>query len=120
MNGQLFSEKEKKEARKNGFILGGKTGAGKSTLLNAIIGQEIAIVKKDSSSVTQETTVYYYKLKSGKMITILDTPGLMDTNSIKDPNVDNIHLDEIRKKVFEENVQVKGIIFSSEFSKREI
>ena len=115
MKGQIFSDKEKREARKNGFILGGKTGAGKSTLLNAIIGQEIAIVKKDSSSVTQETTVYYYKLKSGKMITILDTPGLMDTNSIKDPNVDNIHLDEIRKKVFEENVQVKGIIFLVNF-----
>ena len=115
MKVQNFSEKEKAEARKNGFILGGKTGAGKSTLLNAIMGEEVAIVKKDSYSVTQETSVYYYKLKNGKMISILDTPGLMDTNLIKDPNVDNIHLAEIREKVFKENIQVKGIIFLVNF-----
>ena len=110
-----FSDKEKEEGRKNGFILGGKTGAGKSTLINAIFGEEVAIARQDSSSVTKETSVYYYRLKSGKMITILDTPGLMDTNSIKDPNIDNVHLSEIQEKVYKENIQVKGIIFLVNF-----
>lgn len=115
MKSKNFSKKEKIEARQNGFILGGKTGAGKSTLLNAIMGEEVAIVKKESYSVTKETTIYYYKLKSGKMITILDTPGLMDTDLIKNPNADNIHLAEIRQKVFKEKIQVKGIIFLVNF-----
>ena len=111
----LFSDKEKEEGRKNGFILGGKTGAGKSTLLNALLGEEVAEARKDSFSVTTETSVYYYRLKSGKMITILDTPGLSDTNKNKDPNIDNIHLEKIQEKVFKENIQVKGIIFLVNF-----
>ncbi len=111
----LFSDKEKEEGRKNGFILGGKTGTGKSTLINAMMGEEVAEARKDSFSVTTKTAVYYYRLKSGKMITILDTPGLMDTNTSKDPNIDNIHLREIQEKVYKENIQVKGIIFLVNF-----
>lgn len=115
MNGENFSNMEKIKAKENGFILGGKTGAGKSTLLNAIIGRELAIVKKDSDSVTQETTVYYYKLENGKMITILDTPGLMDPKALKNPNIDNVHLTKITEKIQEENIKIKGIIFLVNF-----
>lgn len=115
MNGENFSDMEKKKAKENGFILGGKTGAGKSTLLNAIIGRELAEVKKDSDSVTQETTVYYYKLENGKMITILDTPGLMDPKALKNPNIDNVHLSKITEKIQEENIKIKGIIFLVNF-----
>ena len=115
MNGDQFSDWEKEEARKNGFILGGKTGTGKSTLLNALIGRDIAEVKKGADSVTQETTVYFYKLKNGKMIAILDTPGLMDPKYLDNPNIDNIHLNEIRKKINEEKIQIKGIIFLVNF-----
>ena len=115
MNGDQFSDLEKDQARKNGFILGGKTGSGKSTLLNAIIGRDIAEVKKGADSVTQETTVYFYKLKNGKMITILDTPGLMDPKYLDNPNIDNIHLREIREKISAEKIQIKGIIFLVNF-----
>jgi GTPase Era involved in 16S rRNA processing len=95
--------------------LGGKTGAGKSTLLNAIIDRELAEVKKSADSVTQETTVYYYKLKNGKMITILDTPGLMDPKALNDPNIDNVHLTKITEIIQEENIKIKGIIFLVNF-----
>lgn len=115
MNGDQFSDLEKDQARKNGFILGGKTGSGKSTLLNALIGRDIAEVKKGADSVTQETTVYFYKLKNGKMITILDTPGLMDPKYLDNPNIDNIHLKEIRDKISGEKIEIKGIIFLVNF-----
>ena len=115
MNGDQFSDLEKDQARKNGFILGGKTGSGKSTLLNALIGRDIAEVKKGADSVTQETTVYFYKLKNGKMITILDTPGLMDPKYLDNPNIDNIHLKEIREKISDEKIEIKGIIFLVNF-----
>ena len=115
MNGDQFSDLEKDEARKNGFILGGKTGSGKSTLLNAIIGRDMALVKKGADSVTQDTTAYFYKLKNGKMITILDTPGLMDPKYLDNPNIDNIHLREIREKISAEKIQIKGIIFLVNF-----
>jgi GTPase Era involved in 16S rRNA processing len=115
MNGEHFSEMEKKKAKENGFILGGKTGAGKSTLLNAIIDRELAEVRKSADSVTQETTVYYYKLKNGKMITILDTPGLMDPKALNDPNIDNVHLTEITEIIQDENIKIKGIIFLVNF-----
>ncbi len=115
MNGEHFSDMEKKKGKENGFILGGKTGAGKSTLLNALIGNELAIVKKSADSVTQETTAYYYKLENGKMITILDTPGLMDPKALKDPNIDNVHLTKITETIQKENIKIKGIIFLVNF-----
>jgi len=115
MNGEYFSDMEKKKAKENGFILGGKTGSGKSTLLNTIIGKNLAEVKKDADSVTQETTAYYYKLENGKMITILDTPGLMDPKALKDQNIDNVHLSKITETIKNENINIKGIIFLVNF-----
>lgn len=115
MNGEYFSDMEKKKAKENGFILGGKTGSGKSTLLNVILGRELAEVKKDADSVTQETTAYYYKLENGKMITILDTPGLMDPKALQDPNIDNVHLSKITETIQNENIKIKGIIFLVNF-----
>lgn len=115
MNGELYSENEKEEARKNGFILGGKTGAGKSTLLNALLGKDIAVVLKTSDSVTTKTEAYFYKLSNGKMITILDTPGLMDPKALNNPKLDNVHLDGIKKKICDERIEIKGIIFLVNF-----
>ncbi len=115
MNKENFSDLEKAQARKNGFILCGKTGTGKSTLLNAILGEEIAIVKKSAESVTQKTTVYYYKLRNDKMISILDTPGLMDPKALNNPNIDNVHLEDIRDTIRAEKIEIKGIIFLVNF-----
>ena len=42
------------EARKNGFLLFGKTGSGKTTLLNAIYGKEVGIARRDALTVTKQ------------------------------------------------------------------
>ena len=102
-----FSSSEKQEARKNGFILLGKTGVGKSTLLNVIIDKEIAETKNSSSLNTKNTSVYYHKLKNGKMVAILDTPGLSDLP----PDIKNLYLKEIIQTIQDENIEIKGIFF---------
>ena len=110
-----FTEIEKKEARKNGFIFVGKTGAGKSTLINVLLGEEKCKVERSADRVTTDTTTYYHKLKSGKMITVLDTPGLCDPNKINNENTDNIHLKGIKDVIMKESIQIKGIIFLINF-----
>ena len=116
MNGEDFTKKEQEEALKNGFLLAGKTGAGKSTLLNVLLNKEIAKVKRSSKAVTSKVAFYYYKLqKNNKMITIIDSPGLEDTNKIIDKNIDNVHLDEIKNVVSQNHIQLKGILFLVNF-----
>lgn len=116
MNGEDFTEKEKEEALKNGFLLAGKTGAGKSTLLNVLLNKEIAEVKRSLKAVTSKVAFYYYKLqKNNKMITIIDSPGLEDTSKIIDKNIDNVHLDEIKNVVSQNHIQLKGILFLVNF-----
>lgn len=92
-----LTENEKKKARRNGFILTGLTGAGKTTLLNVLLGDDIGKVKKSSKSVTQESTVYYYKDCNGNYFSIIDTPGLFDTSN--DEKVEKSHLDSITDAV---------------------
>ena len=106
-----ISEIEKNEAKKNGFVLTGKTGAGKSTLLNVIFGKEIGNVQRTLKSVTQDPSIHYYKLENGEYISIIDTPGLSDTNNSDDRDIDKKHLENILKKIKEENIQIKGILF---------
>ncbi len=85
--------KEKEQAKQNGFVLLGKTGAGKSTLLNAMSGKEAAKVDRNLESVTQDSSIYYYKLDNGKCISIIDTPGLSDSSKIiNNKDIDNEHL----------------------------
>ena len=110
-----LTKSEINKAKQNGFVISGKTGAGKTTLLNAMFGKEKGVAKRSSEAVTQETTVYYYKLENGKCISIVDTPGLSDTRMIKDPNIDNIHLDQIEKAISKENIHIKGILFLVNF-----
>lgn len=112
-----FSPKELNEARENGFILTGKTGTGKSTLLNVVIGKEIAEAKKSALAVTKNTEVYYLKLKSGKCISLVDTPGLSDPDIVSEnkTDLDNIHLKEIKEKISDEKIHIKGILFLVNF-----
>jgi len=114
---QNFSDKELNEARQNGFILTGKTGAGKSTLLNAIFGQDVALVKKSSLAVTKASQVYYLRLKNGKCVSIVDTPGLSDPDitSNNKADLDIIHLKEIKEKISNEKIHIKGILFLVNF-----
>ena len=49
-------------AKKNGFIISGKTGSGKTILLNAIFWKEMGKVERSAKKVTIKSKVYYYKL----------------------------------------------------------
>ena len=70
-----LSDEEKEKAKQNGFILVGKTGTGKTTILNAIFNKVVGKVESSAESVTKITLIYYYKLKNGNVITLVDTPG---------------------------------------------
>ena len=110
-----LTEEERQSARENGFVISGKTGAGKTTLLNAIFGKEVGKAERSLKSVTQDSTVYYYKLENGKCITLVDTPGLSDASKIENKEIDNIHLDGITKVISEQNIHIKGILFLVNF-----
>lgn len=110
-----LTDEEKKQAKENGFILVGKTGTGKTTILNAIFNKVVGIAKDTAKSVTQVSSIYYYKLKNGKVITLVDTPGLGDTQRTEQENIDKIHLDGITKAISDENIHIKGIFFLVNF-----
>jgi len=113
-----LNEKEKEEAKQNGFILTGKTGAGKSTLLNVLYDKVVAVVEDSGKSVTKVCKVFYYRLKSGKCICLIDTPGLADTEKITKKNIDKIHLEGITKIVYDEKIHIKGILFLVNFQNK--
>lgn len=113
-----LDEKEKEEAKNNGFILVGKTGNGKTTLLNAIFGKEVGKADNSAQSVTQESKVYYYKLTNGKVVTLIDTPGLGDSNKTFKEDIDDQHLQGITKIISDENIHIKGILFLVNFQKK--
>ena len=109
-----FSEAELEEAKKNGFILTGKTGAGKSTFINVLLGKETAKVERSLSKVTRDPQVYYHRLKNGKCISLLDTPGLSDTD-INEEDIDKKHLKKIEETISKEKIHIKGMLFLVNF-----
>ena len=113
-----LSDKEKEEAKDNGFILVGKTGTGKTTILNAIFNKVVGKAMNTAISVTKSSTVYYYKLKNGHVITLIDTPGLGDTERTETENIDQIHLNGITKAISDENIHIKGILFLVNFQNK--
>ena len=115
MDKSNLSEKEKEEAKQNGFILAGKTGAGKTTLLNAIFGKEVGLAKRSLEAVTTNSSIYYCRLENGNCVSLVDTPGLSDTSRTENKDIDNIHLEEIQKVISEQKIHIKGILFLVNF-----
>lgn len=122
MEENSFTQKEILNSKENGFILAGKTGSGKTTLLNTIFGKNIGKVEKSSKSGTQESLIYYYKLENRKIISIIDTPGLSDTNQLNnsDIDIDTSHLNGIVKLILNEGIIIKGILFVLNFQNERI
>ena len=113
-----LTDEEKEKAKDNGFILVGKTGTGKTTILNAIFNKIVGKAENTGKSVTKISSVYYYKLKNGNVITLIDTPGLGDTERTENKNIDMMHLDGITKVVSEQNIHIKGILFLVNFQNK--
>ena len=111
----ILSDEEILKAKENGFILIGKTGVGKTTLLNILYGANVGKVGYSSISETSESKNYYIKYKNNNEIvyfSLIDTPGLYDTNAELE---DDIHQKKTKELISKENIKIKGILFLSNF-----
>lgn len=107
---------DKEDARKNGFLLIGKTGVGKSTLINVLCNQGLAEVGRGMYKITQQNNIYYHKLQNGKCISIIDIPGLYDTINFNDRNF----FTDLLKFIQKENIQIKGIFYLIHFQNEKL
>ena len=113
-----LNDEEKEKAKQNGFILVGKTGTRKTTILNAVFNKVLGEVESSAESVTKITSIYYYKLKNGNVISLVDTPGLADSERTEKENIDKMHLDGITKAISDEKIHIKGILFFVNFQNK--
>ena len=75
----------------------GKAGTGKTTILNAIFNKVIGNVESTAKSVTKITSIYYYKLKKNGniIITLVDTPGIPNSERTEKKTLIKCNLDGI-------------------------
>ena len=75
-----MTENELKIAKQNGFIFSGTVGIGKSTLINVLFNREVADAGDYALPIDTKSKVYYLKLKSGKYVSLIETPGIKGYN----------------------------------------
>lgn len=73
---------EQKETR---LLLTGKTGCGKSSLANSVFNKNIFTANCQSTSVTKNCQRHSQMIQ-GTQVTVIDTPGFLDTNNDIDIN----------------------------------
>ena len=118
-NNEIENKKLNKEeilkAKENGFILIGKTGVGKTTLLNLIYKDNVGKVGHSTKSETIKSNYYCIKekVKSDDIyFCIIDTPGLFDTNGIKE---DTKQKEDIKNLISREKIKIKGLLFLTNY-----
>ena len=114
-NHDCLNDKEKEEARQNGFIIIGRTGSGKTTLINALFKKVLGKTEWSPLQVTNEVSVYYYKLTNGKTVCLIDTPGIYDEFHFKEDTNFNLDFEKTIKIISKEKIHTKGILFLINF-----
>ena len=114
-NHDCLNDKEKEEARQNGFIIIGRTGSGKTTLINALFKKVLGKTERSPLQVTNEVSVYYYKLTNGKTVCLIDTPGTYDEFHFKEDTNYNLDFEKTIKIISKEKIHIKGILFLINF-----
>jgi len=110
-----MNDKEKEEARQNGFIIIGRTGSGKTTLINALNNKVVGGTGKSAGKITNEPKVYYYKLTNGKIVCLIDTLGIYDEFHFENDTNYNLDFEKTIKIISKEKIHIKGILFLINF-----
>uniref|UniRef100_A0A3Q3KER8 AIG1-type G domain-containing protein n=1 Tax=Monopterus albus TaxID=43700 RepID=A0A3Q3KER8_MONAL len=75
----LITAEDRPPSEADIIVILGKTGAGKSSLANTTFGEDVFRVYDSSNSGTRECKAVTNTI-NGRNITLIDTPGLFDTN----------------------------------------
>ena len=111
-----LTEKEKEKAKNNGFILVGKRNSGKTNILNVLFDKDVRLIEKSQRIVDNDLIIYFYKLKNGECICLIDTIGFI----YEFENKNNDDIKKIISILTAENIHIKSIFFLINFQKERI